>query len=318
MLILSTIKPPEELINKMNMVFSEDEFIFYSEMKEALEDLPRADILITYGEDLTPVLIEKAQRLKWIMVMSAGLELMPLDAIKEKGILVTNARGIHKIPMAEYTLSMMLHVAKKNKQLLQQEERKSWNRVTIIPVEELHGKTVGILGVGAIGGEIARLCKAFNMKVLGLNRSGADQQYVDEMYQYSGLEYICSHADYIVSVLPSTNETKYLLKDSHFRVMKNQPVFINIGRGDVVKEEDLLYALHSKKISHAVLDVFEQEPLPVYHPFWELDQVTVTPHISSKTSKYLPRSFEIFEQNFHILKQGRNDFINKIDSERGY
>ncbi|MEH7385548.1 D-2-hydroxyacid dehydrogenase [Bacillus sp. JJ1521] len=318
MRILSTFIPIEEVTENMKKAFPDEEFIYCEDIKEALPELHTADILLTYGEDLTPEHIEIAKNLKWIMVISAGLELMPFKAIQEKGILVTNVRGIHKIPMAEYTLSMMLHVTKKNIKIVEQQKNKNWDRFTHFPVGELHGKTIGILGVGAIGGEIARLAKAFNMKTIGLNRSGNKHEYIDEIFQFNGLNYICENADFLVSVLPSTNETKYFLNDTHFDRMKQDAVFINIGRGDLVKEEVLLRAIKSNKISYAVLDVFEHEPLPSDHPFWTLENVTVTPHISSKSNFYQPRSFEIFEQNFHTFKQGVNDFINKIDLNRGY
>ncbi|MEH7379209.1 D-2-hydroxyacid dehydrogenase [Bacillus sp. JJ1533] len=318
MRILSTFIPIEEVTDNMKKAFPDEEFIYCQDIEEALPHIQSADILLTYGEDLTPEHIKIATNLKWIMVISAGLELMPFQAIQEKGILVTNVRGIHKIPMAEYTLSMMLHVTKKNMKIVEQQAHKSWDRLTHFPVGELHGKTIGVLGVGAIGGEIARLAKAFNMKTIGLNRSGTKHEFIDEMVQFDGLNYICENADYLVSVLPSTNETKYILDDTHFDVMKKEAVFINIGRGDLVKEEVILRAIKSKKISHAVLDVFEQEPLPSDHPFWTLENVTVTPHISSKSKFYQPRSFEIFEKNLHIFKQGGSGFINKIDLNRGY
>ena len=318
MQILSTFIPVEEVAGKMKKAFPDEEFIYCNDINEALPELHKADILLTYGEDLNSEHIEMAKNLKWIMVISAGLELMPFQAIKEKGILVTNVRGIHKIPMSEYTLSMMLHVTKKNKKIVEQQKDKSWDRLTNFPVGELHGKTLGILGVGAIGGEIARLAKAFHMKVIGLNRSGNEHEFVDEMLQYDGLKYVCENVDYLVSVLPSTDETKYILTDTHFDLMKKDAVFINIGRGDLVKEEVILRAVQSNKISHAVLDVFEEEPLPSNHPFWTLENVTVTPHISSKSKFYQPRSFEIFEQNLHIFKQDGSEFINKIDLDRGY
>lgn len=318
MRILSTFKPIEEVTEKMKKAFPDEDFIYCEDIEEALPELHNTDILLTYGEDLTSEHIEMAKNLKWIMVISAGLELMPFKAIKEKGILVTNVRGIHKIPMAEYTFSMLLHVTKKNEKIVEQQKNKSWDRLTHFPVSELHGKTIGVLGVGAIGGEIARLAKAFNMKVIGLNRSGQRHEFIDEMVQFDGLNYICENADYLVSVLPSTDETKYILNDSHFKLMKKEAIFINIGRGDLVKEEVILRATQNNKISHAVLDVFEQEPLPSDHPFWTLDNVTVTPHISSKSNYYQPRSFDIFEKNLHIYKQGGSHFINKIDVDRGY
>ncbi|MCC3359331.1 D-2-hydroxyacid dehydrogenase [Bacillus sp. REN16] len=318
MRILSTFIPIDEVTENMKKAFPDEEFIYCEDIEKALPKLHNADILLTYGEDLIPEHIQMAKNLKWIMVISAGLELMPFKAIEEKGILVTNVRGIHKIPMAEYTLSMMLHITKKNKTIVEQQKHKSWDRLTHFPVGELYGKTIGILGVGAIGGEIARLAKAFNMKTIGLTRSGRKHEYIDEMVQFDGLNDICENADYFVSVLPSTNETKYILNESHFDRMKKDAIFINIGRGDLVKEDVILKAMQSKKILHAVLDVFEQEPLPADHPFWTLENVTVTPHISSKSQYYQPRSFEIFEKNLHIYKQGGNEFINKIDLNRGY
>ncbi|WP_453991011.1 D-2-hydroxyacid dehydrogenase [Bacillus nitroreducens] len=318
MRILTTFIPIDEVIDNMKMTFPDEDFIYCKDIEEAIPELHNAEILITFGEDLLPEHIRIAKNLKWIMVISAGLELMPLETIKERGILVTNVRGIHKIPMSEYTLSMMLHVTKKNKKIIEQQRNKNWDRLTHFPVGELYGKTIGILGVGAIGGEIARLAKAFNMKVIGLNRSGNQHEYVDEMVQFDGLNYICENVDYLVSVLPSTDKTKYILKDHHFDLMKKETVFINIGRGDLVSEEVILRAIQSNKISHAVLDVFEREPLPADHPFWTLENVTVTPHISSRTKYYQPRSFEIFEHNLHIYKQGGSDFINIINLDRGY
>src|SRR5690606_29445956 len=318
MRILTTFIPIDEVIDNMKMTFPDEDFIYCKDIEEAIPELHNAEILITFGEDLLPEHIRIAKNLKWIMVISAGLELMPIETIKERGILVTNVRGIHKIPMSEYTLSMMLHVTKKNKKIIGQQRNKNWDRLTHFPVGELYGKTIGILGVGAIGGEIARLAKAFNMKVIGLNRSGNQHEYVDEMVQFDGLNYICENVDYLVSVLPSTDKTKYILKDHHFDLMKKETVFINIGRGDLVSEEVILRAIQSNKISHAVLDVFEREPLPADHPFWTLENVTVTPHISSRTKYYQPRSFEIFEHNLHIYKQGSSEFINIINVGRGY
>nr|WP_311380680.1 NAD(P)-dependent oxidoreductase [Bacillus sp. ISL-78] len=118
--------------------------------------------------------------MKWIMVMSAGMELMPFNAIEERGIMVTNARGIHKIPMAEYTIGMLLQYEKKLKLLMKNEKEELWNRK--IEVGELNGKTMLIMGVGAIGGEVARLGKAFGMKTIGMNRSGKPVESIDHLY----------------------------------------------------------------------------------------------------------------------------------------
>lgn len=316
MKVVSSILPTESIRRIVQGKFPELEFQFFKGMKNVGSSLWDAEIFITYGEDLNVEHIEKAHKLKWIMVMSAGLEKMPLEACREKGILITNARGVHKIPMAEFTLGLLLQHVKQTKLLLQSEREEEWNRR--IPMDELHGKTILILGVGAIGGEIARLAKAFGMNTLGMNRSGSSAEFIDELYQMANLEKVVTRADFIVSVLPSTSETRYILTLEHFQRMKKSAVLINIGRGDLVKEEVLLQALKEKEIAHVYLDVFQEEPLPKGHPFWQMDHVTVTPHLSSITENYLPRAFEIFEENLHTYIKKGNKFINMINLSRGY
>ncbi|WP_423409498.1 D-2-hydroxyacid dehydrogenase [Heyndrickxia sp. MSNUG] len=314
MKIYSSILPAEELQTEVKMEFPHVNFEFQKGIKEDL--FLNAEVFITYGEDLTEELVLKADKLKWIMVMSAGLEKMPFDACKQMGILVTNARGIHKIPIAEFTIGMMLQHVKHMKTLWENESNQVWERK--LPMGELFSKTLLILGIGAIGGEVARLAKAFQMKTIGVNRSGEKAEWADEIYMMKDIKKALPEADFIVSVLPSTNETKHLLDESHFDLMKDSAVFINIGRGDLVEEEVILAALRDRKIAHAYLDVFYTEPLAEEHPFWSMDNVTVTPHISSLTKNYMPRSFEIFKHNLHTYIKKRADYINVIDMDRGY
>ncbi|MBD8071187.1 D-2-hydroxyacid dehydrogenase [Bacillus sp. PS06] len=317
MFVLSTVRPVDGIMDELRGLFAEADFRFCQNIDVAMEDLPVADVLVTLGEDLTPELIERATNLKWIMVVSAGMEKMPFAAIDERGIFVTNARGIHKIPMAEYTFSMILQVAKKNKELYELEQQKVWDR-TAVQTFELHGKTLAILGVGAIGGEIARIGQAFNLNVIGVNSSGNDQPSIDKMYTMSQLEEVLQEADFVVSILPSTKETTYLLTEEHFHQMKSEAIFINIGRGDLVKDEVLVKVMKEQRIAHAVLDVFENEPLSAEHPFWGMDNVTVTPHISSITKNYMPRAFDIFKENMKVFTSGEGTYINLIDLKRGY
>ena len=169
MRIVSSIFPKEIIQEEIKSEFPEVEFEFYKGMEAAEKAFYECEVFLTYGDDLTESQIVQHKHLKWIMVMSAGLENLPLKAIEEKGIMITNARGIHKIPMAEYTLGTMLQWVKQTRVLLENEREEHWNRK--IRIEELAEKTVFILGVGAIGGEIARLAKAFRMKTMGVNRT---------------------------------------------------------------------------------------------------------------------------------------------------
>ncbi|WP_102261625.1 D-2-hydroxyacid dehydrogenase [Mesobacillus jeotgali] len=314
MKIYSSILPAEVLREDVKKEFPQVSFEFHKGIKEEL--FLDAEIFITYGEDLTEELIYKTDKLRWIMVMSAGLDRMPFEACKKRGIFVTNVRGIHKIPMAEFTIGMMLQHVKQMRSLWTNEQAESWERK--LPMGELYGKTLLILGIGAIGGEVARLAKAFNMKTIGVNRSGREAEWADEKFTMDNYREALPEADFIVSVMPSTNETKHFLDASDFELMKDSAVFINIGRGDLVKDEVLLAALQEKKIAHAYLDVFYEEPLKASHPFWMMENVTVTPHISSLTKNYLPRSFEIFKHNLHTYIKNDSNYLNVIDMDRGY
>jgi len=292
------------------------DFSFHPTIKDAEPELESAEILITYGEDLNDERINKAHNLKWIMVVSAGVEKLPFEAIKQKNILVTNARGIHKTPMAEYTIAMILQVSRKSKQLIENEKQEIWDRT--IKMMEIKGKVITIIGTGAIGSEIARLAKAFHMKTVGVNRSGHNCEWFDEVFSVNEIDQAIGQSDFVVSVLPSTPETYHLLKEDHFVKMKKEAVFISIGRGNVVDENALIKVLKAGEISHAVLDVFEHEPLPKGHPFWNMENVTVTPHISGLSSLYQPRGFEIFEYNLEQYLSGENNFKNIIDLDRRY
>lgn len=316
MKVVTSAKIRRDLRNDLVNDFPNVVFSFHSNIKEALSELKQADILITYGEDLTNETIEWAENLKWIMVISAGLDKMPFDAIKQRDIMVTNARGIHKIPMAEYTLGTMLQTAKQLQQLSIKQKGHQWDRA--IQTQELAGKTITIIGPGAIGGEVARLAKAFRMKTVGVNRSGQATEYIDDIFMIDDILNALPSADFVVSVLPSTSATYHLINKNHFQAMKADSVFINIGRGTTVNQNDLVDALKSGVIAHAVLDVFEEEPLDKAHPFWDMKQVTLTPHVSSITTEYQPRSLQIFRDNLSRYLRNETHFINAIDLERGY
>lgn len=316
MLIVTTAKIRRSIQERLPEDYPQLSFAFHESIQDAEKDLAQADILITYGGNLTEAHIRRAKQLKWIMVISAGLEDMPLEIIKERSILVTNARGIHKIPMAEYAIAMMIGRARKIKTWHENERKHRWSRD--MKMGEISGKTLAVLGSGSIGGEIARLAKAFRMQTLGLNRSGREVEYFDEMYTNEHINECIAQADFIVSILPYTKETEHLLSRKQFQVMRDGAVFINIGRGKTINQADLLESLRAGDIAHAVLDVFEEEPLSEDHPFWDMEQVTVTPHLSGVTPQYQHRAFEIFEKNLQVFLDQGNDFVNQIDYDRGY
>ncbi|OKL35961.1 D-2-hydroxyacid dehydrogenase [Domibacillus mangrovi] len=313
--IVFTFRPPRTIQADIQRKFSEESFSFYKNIKEANDVLQDAEIIVTFGTDLTEDIIGQCRSLKWIMVASAGIEDMPLGAIEDRDIFVTTSRGIHKIPMAEFTLGLMLNHVKRFPELSVLEKSETWNKE--LPLQELAGKEVAILGTGAIGQEIARLCKAFRMTTAGVNRSGRSVDEFDRIFQMSELEEAVKEADFVIGVLPSTPETVGVLHREHFEAMKQTAAFISIGRGDVVSEHILLSAINDEEIAHAYLDVFALEPLPEGHPFWRHGNMTVTPHISSITKAYIPRAMAIFEHNLICFKEG-GDYQNILDIRKGY
>lgn len=302
-----------ELKNKLGTL----DISVYKQIREAEAELAEAEILITYGEDLTAEVLEKGcKALKWIMVVSAGLEKLPWNTLRERGILVTNARGIHKGPMSEYTLGVILQVARRSPELLIKQQQKNWDRT--IRVDEIQGKTLGILGAGSIGQEIARKAKVFGMKTLGLNRSGKPVEHFDHIFSGEGLHQVLRESDYVVAVVPLTGETHHLLGTPEFGVMKESAYLINISRGDVVDEQALIAAIRAKRIAGAVLDVFSKEPLPVESPLWDLEGVLITPHLSGRSPLYMERAMEIFAHNLGVYLRGQGEMLNVIDLARGY
>lgn len=315
MVILFSAKLADKHQEQLVARFPNQEFLFCQDMKEAAQHLERAAVLVTYGDDVTEEIIYQSPKLKWIMVLSAGVDSLPFQAIQDRNIVVTNSRGIHKTQMAEYTISMLLQVYRQEKELMENEKEHQWGKVSI---NEISGRTMLVLGTGAIGQEVARLAHAFRMTTIGISRSGTQKEFFDEVHSMDQLTEKLPEADFVVSVLPSTKETKHLLTEEHFKQMKQSAVFINIGRGDVVASNTILKAIQEKEIAHAVLDVFEQEPLPKGHPFWDEADITVTPHISGKSPEYLTRALSILQENLDQFIKGESNYINIVDPTRGY
>ena len=309
-----TFEPREDLRASIIEEFPQVHFDFTYGLKGEL--LAKADVLVTYGEDLKANHLDNAPKLKWIFVASAGVEKMPADKIVERGIYVSNVRGIHKKPMTESILAHILAYKRALPFIYEKQAQKQWDKKA--KLSELNGSTALIIGPGAIGAEIGRILQAFDVKTIGCNRSGRAIPEMDETYKIDELLEQLPKADIVISMLPSTPETKHLLKDVHFMAMKSSAMFMNFGRGNVVEEKVLVKALKDGEIDHAVLDVYEVEPLPASSELWNLSNVTLSPHFSSHSSRYVERSLEIFKPSLSMWLEGKTTLPNEIDLNRGY
>lgn len=310
--ITFTFEPSPVIQEQLIKQFPSHNFIF----KKGELPSSETEIWVTYGEDVTANSLRELPSLKWMSVASAGIEKMPLDDMASKGIKVTNARGIHKTPMSESILGHILSLYRNLPAIYELKSLKKWDKPR--GARELRGSTAVILGPGAIGAEVARLLKAFGVHVIACNRSGHDVQEADETITFSELKQVLPDADILLSLVPSTNETRNMLTEAEFNVIKPGALFMNFGRGDVVDEQVLIDALKSDHLSYAVLDVFAVEPLPSSSELWELDQVVISPHISSHSSFYVERAMEIFSRNLTKWESGETDLENEVDLNAGY
>lgn len=280
--------------------------------------LAETEVLFTLA--LLPNLIARAPRLRWVHFISAGVDHAMTPEIARSPILMTDSSGIASGGIAEYVLGVMLMFAKRFWLYEGHRKRREWRREEVIPTE-LHGQTVGILGVGAIGGEVARLAKAFGMRVLGARRSATQRQRgvgdVDEMLPPSALHDMLAQSDYVVIALPHTRETERIFGERELRAMKPTAHLINVGRGSVVDEPVLVRALTEGWIAGAGLDVFAREPLPPESKLWDLPNAYITPHVAGNLLGSEPRLVALFCENLRRYMAGE-PLKNLVDKELGY
>ncbi|TVT27605.1 D-2-hydroxyacid dehydrogenase [Salinicoccus cyprini] len=311
--ILSTVNLRPHMIEKMEEKHPELEYRFRKTAEMTDEDREWCEIFITYGSNFNEDDVKAFKNLEWMMVMSAGLDDLPLERLDH--VHITNAKGIHKIQMTEYTVGLLLSFYKDFNQLKADQNNAHWRKNA--RTEEIYGKTVHLLGTGSIGAHLAKVLRVFGTEVVGYNTTGHAVEGFDRTHSIGELEQHINEADIIINILPSTDETRGMLETDLFEKMKESAVFVNIGRGDIMTDETISQVLEQGMIRHMILDVFNQEPLPGNHVFYTYDNLTITPHASSKTEGYLERGFEIFAYNLGHMDDPES-MKNIIDNGRGY
>lgn len=284
--------------------------------KSEKENIKDADIIVGWGSEdvFTLNKIQEATNLKWVHLFSAGIDTLPFEELKKRKILVTNSSGIHGVPISEFVFAMLLSMLKNLNKYQEYKKKKLWETHT---GEELYGKTMAIIGVGNIGMEIARKAKAFDMKVIGIKNNITEIENVDEVYSMESLKEVLALSDVVVIALPLTDKTYKLISKTEFQAMKKGAYFVNIGRGKIVDEKELIKALEEGMIKGACLDVFEEEPLSIENPLWEMENVVLTPHISGVTPAYKERATKILLENLAAFKDNKK-LINLVDLNKQY
>lgn len=252
--------------------------------------------------------------LRWMHVTGAGVDKIVTPELRASDVTLTNAAGVHAIPIAESVMGMMIAIVKRLPDHWRNQTLSQWERYR---KDELHGKTIVIVGTGRIGAEIARRARVFGMHTIGVTSVPRATADFDQLMRYENLPEAVALGDFVVMAAAMTAERKGLMGAREVAAMKPTAWFINIARGSLVDEGALLEALQAQRIGGAYLDVFVQEPLPADHPFWTLPNVYIIPHNTAYTWQVRDRSLEIFYDNLRRWVKGE-PLVNVVDKERGY
>jgi phosphoglycerate dehydrogenase-like enzyme len=269
--------------------------------------------LSVVGESEEGVASALRPTVRWVHVLGAGIDAFPLDRLGDR--ILTCSKGATSVPIAEYVLAVMLAHAKRLPEEWLSEPPAQWNMPQFGPLGTLAGATLGLIGVGAIGTEVAKRALPFDMKVVAHRRSSSPMPLAD--IEAASLEEVLERADHLVVTAPSTPETYHLVGEDTLKLVKPGVHIVNIARGPLVDSEALLAALDDGRVARASLDVAEGEPLPAGHPLYSHPKVKLTPHLSNSSSRAASRTVEMFTENLARWRAGE-PLRGVVDPAVGY
>lgn len=280
--------------------------------KPSAEQMARTEVLMAYG--VPPGLLPAMPKLRWAQAMMAGVEgWFALPDLPER-LILTCARGTHRESMPENIIGALLYVAKPYAAAVENQKHRKWVQS---PAQPLTGKTLGILGLGAIGRDVARIAAALGLRVIGTRRRPQPMADVAEVLPAGRTPEVLAQSDFVLLLLPATRETDNFINAERLGTMKPGAWLLNFGRGHLVRDDDLIAAVKARKIAGAVLDVFRQEPLPADHPFWTTDGIIVLPHIGGPhphRDRFVAR---LFADNLGRYLDGK-PLKEVVDRDAGY
>jgi phosphoglycerate dehydrogenase-like enzyme len=290
---------------------------FAPDCESLAANLPGSEILLgwDFRADDIEQCWEHATDLKWIQWTGAGVDAALFPGLRASDVVLTNARGIFDRTMAEWALGVMIMHAKDIQRSLAYQQESEWN---YRKSTQMLGQSVLVVGVGSIGRQIARVCKAFGLKVSGVGRTGrgGDDDF-DVIHAQSDLNAVLPMADYVVLITPLTPDTENIFGSTQFAVMKSSAYFVNLGRGQLVDETALITALSDGSIAGAALDVFREEPLKPENPMWDAKNVFISPHISGDFHEHLDMLAQMFLDNFERYRKGQ-PLNSVVDKQAGF
>jgi phosphoglycerate dehydrogenase-like enzyme len=277
---------------------------------EIVTDPGQSDIVLGAPRSIRDAL-PQLFRVKWIQSIYAGVESL-VESADRYDFTLTNAREVFGELMSEYVFGYLLFLEKKMLERMAAQQARQWQRTES---GVLRGKTLGLLGVGSIGAHLAGTAKYFSMQVHGFTRASESSSMVDRYFHGEELLKFAEGLDYLVCVLPRTKDTNKIVDEAFLNALPSHAVFINVGRGNAVDEPALARALNEGQLAAAVLDVFDPEPLPTSHPFWDTPNLYMTYHTSAIS--YPEDITRVFIENYHLYLAGK-PLKHIVDFERGY
>jgi D-2-hydroxyacid dehydrogenase (NADP+) len=311
---------PEEQLRLLKGRFPEVAIVLTTTEKEFAKELVDADAALCWG--LTPEEFKQVRSLRWVHTAAAGVGMNLFPEMVASEVVLTNSSGVHAIPISEHVIGLMLSLSRKLHLAMKLQAGRKWREELIVNESDLpgevSGKTMGVVGLGAIGHAVAERAHALGMRVIGIRRDWKKPvKFVDELLPPEQLDKLLEESDVVVIACPLTNETRGLISEERLRRMKPDAFLINIARGKIIDQKALIRALREGWIKGAGLDVFEEEPLPETSELWGLTNVIITPHVAGATPEYWPRVASLFADNLRRFLDGK-ELLNVVDKKLGY
>ena len=261
---------------------------------------------------------QSAPQVRWVHTRAAGLDNLLFPELVASPAILTNGSGVFSQSLGEFALGAILYFAKNFRHMVRSQMEGRWAPLDVVGIS---GRTVGIVGYGDIGRAVATRVRALGMRVLGMTRRGPllynTDPLVNQIFAPHDRIQMISQCDYLVVAAPLTPQTRGLIGEAEFAAMKPDAVVINIGRGPVIQEDALIHALSARRIKGAALDVFDTEPLPPGHPFYQMENVLLSPHCADHTAEWLEDAMRFFLNNFERYRK-REPLLNVVEKQLGY
>jgi phosphoglycerate dehydrogenase-like enzyme len=311
---------PDAYVDQLRSEFPDVSLTHTRDLDAKRTAITHADIAFTPA--LTPELVDAAPRLRWVHSPAAAVDdLLPLPALRARGIIVTNSRGVQSAPIAEHVMAGLLALSRKlDRTILAQRERR-WIQNDLFDDRPwtLEGKRMTIVGLGSIGTEVARRAQAFGMTIVGVRRHPTREQspFVEGVVGPNQLDEALAGCDVLVLAAPAIAATQRMIGRAQLERLNRGAVLVNVARAQIVDQDAMQSALESGQLGGAVLDVFEREPLPQSSALWELPNVIITPHSSGFRAEHWDRTAGLFAENLRRFRRGE-PLLNVVDTTAGY